>query len=88
MKTLDLREIPAAERKNHMEVKLPLIEAGEELVVIADQDPSALFREFDTSKLVRSLDVRELESGPSLWRILVQAPKGHGEGGCCGSCGG
>lgn len=84
---IDLR--PLAQRERH-----PLafntfrsLGAGETVELIGDHDLQPLYEQFQAEWAGRfSWD--ELERQPDAWRIRIAKRGGHGQGSCCGACGG
>jgi uncharacterized protein (DUF2249 family) len=84
---IDLR--PLAPREQH-----PLIfntfrslDAGESVELINDHDTRSLLDQF-RAEWPGGFAWDELQTGPEVWRVRIVKSPAHGDGRCCGSCGG
>jgi len=88
--TLDVRKIAPADRQGAIFAAFGLLQAGQSLELLSSQHLKPLHVEFQSEQPGRFAWV-DLEQGPALWRVAItriQAGRGHGNGGCCGGCGG
>ena len=85
---IDFREIDPRERRLLIDVTFRKLEAGETLELIDDHDPGPLYHQFQAEMPGRfSWDC--LPAGPDVWHVRIgKLGKAHGDGQCCGSCGG
>lgn len=86
--TVDVREIPPRDRHPLIFSTFHGLRAGEAMELVNDHDPRPLYYQFQAERPGQfSWDY--LESGPQVWRVRIQRlAAGHGNGQCCGSCGG
>jgi uncharacterized protein (DUF2249 family) len=84
--TLDLRDIPPAERHPAIFSTFFALAPGESLQIVNDHDPQALRRQFE-AELAGHFDWRVLDAGPQTWRVAIQRTAAT-RSGCCGGCGG
>lgn len=84
---IDLR--PLATRERHALVIKTFLTLGpaESVEFIDDCDPKPLKDEF-LANLSGRFSWDDLQCGPEVWRARVVKLAGHGDGRCCGSCGG
>lgn len=80
---------PIAPRERH-----PLIfstfgslAGGQVMELINDHDPKPLYYQFQ-AEMPGKFAWDYLEKGPETWRVAITRLKDHGDGQCCGSCGG
>ena len=84
--TLDLREIPPAERHPAGVSTFLALDAGEAMQIVNDHDPQPLRRGFE-AELAGHFEWLDLEAGPRTWRVCIKRTAGP-RSGCCGACGG
>jgi uncharacterized protein (DUF2249 family) len=84
---IDLRPLPPRERQPLVASTFRILDPGESVEIVADEDPAPL-RELLQAQWPGRLDWEAQPSGPHLWRVRVVKLARHGEGNCCGSCGG
>lgn len=85
--TIDVREIPPRERHPLIFSTFRGLAAGEALELVNDHDPRPLYYQFQ-SEMPGQFSWAYLQAGPELWRVRIQKRGAHGDGQCCGSCGG
>ena len=86
--TVDVRKLAPHDRYPVASAAFQLLGAGDTLELTHDQDLKAVKVQFD-SNLPGKFTWAWLEQGPTVWRASVTPVKsGHGNGGCCGGCGG
>jgi uncharacterized protein (DUF2249 family) len=81
---IDLRDIPARDRHALVERTYGILERGQTLDLLSDQDPGALFHHLQ-ERHPSGFGWDYLERGPALWRVrvlrLVSQPTRSVEGG-------
>lgn len=86
--TVDVREIAPRERHPLIFSTFRGLGAGEAMELVNDHDPKPLYYQFQ-AELPGKFSWDYLESGPDVWRVRIhRLAAGHGNGQCCGSCGG
>jgi uncharacterized protein (DUF2249 family) len=86
---LDVRVLPCEQRRELIFATFDGLAAGRAMEIVNDHDIKPLQGVFE--HLVPGAFAWEyLQKGPDLWRVAVTklAPATHGNGSCCGSCGG
>lgn len=88
--TIDVRTVAPRERHPTLFSTFNRLSTGEAFDLVNDHDPRPLYQQMSVEKPGQfSWDY--LESGPELWRVRItkrSSRAGHGNGQCCGSCGG
>lgn len=85
---IDARSIVPAERHALVFNAFKGLGASESLELIHDHDPSSLYQQFQEA-LPGRFGWAYLEKGPNTWLVRITKQAGsHGNGQCCGSCGG
>jgi uncharacterized protein (DUF2249 family) len=85
---LDIRTIPPRERHSMIFSAFGQLDAGQALELINDHDPQPLHHQFQ-AELPGKFSWTYLEQGPDAWRVAItRVVPAHGNGQCCGSCGG
>lgn len=85
---LDVRKLAPYDRYPVASAAFHLLDAGEAMELVHDQDLKALKVQFE-SDLPGKFSWAYLEQGPALWRAsLARLKSSHSNGGCCGGCGG
>lgn len=86
--TVDVRQLAPHDRYPVASAAFHLLEAGESMELVDDQDLKALKLQFESS-LPGKFSWAWVEQGPAVWRAsIIRVKSGHGSGGCCGGCGG
>ncbi|MBH2020344.1 MAG: DUF2249 domain-containing protein [Burkholderiales bacterium] len=86
--TMDVRKIAPPDRHAMILAAFNLLGSGETMELISDHDPKPLQAQFQ-SGLPGQFSWACLEQGPAAWRTgITRLKSGHGNGGCCGGCGG
>lgn len=85
---VDVRTIVPRERHPLIFSTFEQLPSGAAMELVNDHDPKPLYYQFAAEHDGR-FGWEYLERGPDVWRVAITrlAPK-HGEGSCCGSCGG
>ncbi|MEO8311861.1 MAG: DUF2249 domain-containing protein [Caldimonas sp.] len=85
---IDVRAIAPRERHPLIFSTFRALGAAESMEIVNDHDPRPLWYQMQSEQPGR-FAWEYLESGPDTWRVLItRAGEGHGNGSCCGSCGG
>lgn len=85
---LDIRTIAPEERHRLIFSTFGQLTADQTMELINDHDPQPLHRRFQT-ELAGKFSWNYLEQGPASWRVAItRLASAHGDGQCCGSCGG
>lgn len=85
---VDVREIAPRDRHPLIFSTFKGLGASEAMELVNDHDPKPLHNQFQ-AELPGKFSWEYLESGPDVWRVRIQRlATGHGNGQCCGSCGG
>ncbi|MEO8016029.1 DUF2249 domain-containing protein [Polaromonas sp.] len=85
---VDVRKLALHDRYPVASAAFNLLDAGESMELVHDQDLKTLKRLFESS-LPGKFSWVGVEQGPAVWRASITRLKsGHGNGGCCGGCGG
>ncbi|MBG6076739.1 DUF2249 domain-containing protein [Polaromonas sp. CG_9.11] len=85
---VDVRKLAPHDRYPVASAAFHLLDAGESMELVHDQDLKAVKRQFE-SRLPGKFSWTGVEQGPAVWRAAITRMKsGHGNGGCCGGCGG
>lgn len=85
---IDVRELPPRERHPLIFSTFRSLGAGETLELVNDHDPKPLYYQFQ-SEMPGRFSWDYLQSGPDTWRVrIMKLERPHGDGRCCGSCGG
>ncbi|HEV6965846.1 MULTISPECIES: DUF2249 domain-containing protein [Roseateles] len=86
--SLDLRALDPRERHPLVFNTFRALGARESVEFISDHDPRPLKEAFQAA-LPGGFSWDPLQGGPDVWRVRVtKLAAGHGDGRCCGSCGG
>lgn len=86
--TIDVRTIPVQDRHPLIFSTFRSLVSGESMELVNDHDPSPLYFQFQM-QMPGGFSWNYLEAGPSTWRVSIAKLKSaHGDGQCCGSCGG
>ena len=85
---VDVRQLAPLDRYPVASAAFHLLDAGESMELVHDQDLKALKLQFESS-LPGKFSWAWTEQGPAVWRAsLTRVKSGHASGGCCGGCGG
>ena len=85
---IDVREMPPAGRHPAISRAFRTLAANEAMELVNDHDPRPLFYQFQ-AEAPGQFSWDYLERGPDTWRVrITRLAKTHGNGQCCGSCGG
>ena len=86
---IDIRNLAPNDRYSVASAAFGLLAPGEALELVHNENLKALKLQFDCD-LPGKISWVWLEQGPAVWRASLTRPKsgGHGNGGCCGGCGG
>ena len=85
---VDVRKLAPHDRYPVASAAFHLLDAGESMELVHGQDLKALKLQFESS-LPGKFSWNWLEQGPAVWRAsIIRVKSGHGNGGCCGGCGG
>jgi uncharacterized protein (DUF2249 family) len=85
---IDVREIAPRERHPLIFNTFRSLGTGEAMEIVNDHDPKPLFYQFQ-AELPGLFSWDYLENGPDTWRVrITKFGRPHGNGQCCGSCGG
>lgn len=85
---LDIRAIPPRERHPMIFSTFAQLNAGQAMELVNDHDPQPLHHQFQAD-LPGKFSWTYLEQGPATWRVAItRLAPAHGNGQCCGSCGG
>lgn len=86
--TVDVREIAPRNRHPLIFQTFRDLPADHAMELVNDHDPRPLFYQFQ-AELPGKFGWDYLEEGPDTWRVrITKLAGGHGNGQCCGSCGG
>jgi uncharacterized protein (DUF2249 family) len=85
--TLDVRVIAPRDRHPAVFWTFRNLGANEAMELVNDHDPGPLRDQFQLL-LPGKFGWDCVESGPDVWRVRITKLAGHGDGRCCGSCGG
>jgi len=84
--TVDVRSITPRERHPLIFSTFRDLPPGAAMELVNDHDPKPLYYQFQAETPGRfAWDY--LEQGPEVWRVAIRK-LGHGDGSCCGHCGG
>jgi len=87
-RTVDVREIAPRERHPLIFSTFNGLNAGESMALVNDHDPKPLYYQFQ-AELAGKFEWNYLQNGPDEWRVrITKLAAAHGDGRCCGSCGG
>ena len=84
---IDLRPLALRERHSLIFNTFRSLGSGEAVELINDHDPKPLLDQFRT-ELPGRFAWDDMQSGPDVWRVRIVKLAAHGDGRCCGSCGG
>jgi uncharacterized protein (DUF2249 family) len=85
---VDVRDIAPRDRHAAIFSTFRSLGANETMELINDHDPKPLYFQF-RAELPGQFGWEYLQSGPAVWRVrITKQPRAHGNGQCCGSCGG
>jgi uncharacterized protein (DUF2249 family) len=89
---IDVRTIAPRDRHPLIFSTFGSLAAGQAMELVNDHDPRPLFHQFN-AQIPGQFAWEYLEQGPDTWRVAITrtgaaAGAGHGNGSCCGSCGG
>jgi len=85
---IDVRSLACEERHSLIFSTFAGLAAGNALELVNDHDPRPLRNVFQAQYPDR-FSWEYLEQGPETWRVsITKLAGGHGNGQCCGSCGG
>ena len=85
---VDVRKLAPHDRYPVASAAFHLLDAGESMELVLGQDLKEFKLQFESS-LPGKFSWDWLEQGPAIWRAsLTRVTSGHGNGGCCGGCGG
>jgi uncharacterized protein (DUF2249 family) len=85
---IDVREIAPRERHPLIFNTFRSLGTGEAMEIVNDHDPKPLFYQFQ-AELPGLFTWDYQENGPDTWRVrITKLGQPHGNGQCCGSCGG
>lgn len=86
--TVDVRTIVPRERHPLIFATFRGLAADEAMELVNDHDPRPLYYQFQ-AEMPGKFTWDYLENGPDVWRVrITRTAGGHGNGQCCGSCGG
>jgi uncharacterized protein (DUF2249 family) len=86
--TVDVREIAPRERHPTIFSTFRGLGANQAMELVNDHDPRPLYYQFQ-EQMPGKFSWDYQQSGPDLWRVrITKLAGGHGNGQCCGSCGG
>ena len=85
---VDVREVAPRDRHPLIFSTFRSLGAGQTMELVNDHDPRPLYDQMQAEQPGRfSWDY--VENGPDVWRVrIVKLDKRHGNGSCCGACGG
>jgi uncharacterized protein (DUF2249 family) len=85
---IDVRTVQPRERHPLILNTFRSLGTGESMELINDHDPRPLYYQFQ-AELPGKFTWDYVEAGPETWRVrIAKLAGGHGNGQCCGSCGG
>ena len=85
---VDVRQIAPRDRHPLIFSTFRGLGANEAMELVNDHDPRPLYYQFQ-AELPGQFGWDYLENGPDVWRVrITKQAGGHGNGQCCGSCGG
>ena len=85
---IDVREIAPRDRHPIILQTFRSLGASQAMEIINDHDPEPLYYEMQAEQ-PGQFAWESLESGPDVWRVrITKFAGGHGNGQCCGACGG
>ena len=84
---IDLRPLAPRERHPLVFNTLRSLGSGESVELINDHDPTPL-REKLREEWPDRFAWDDQQTGPDVWRVRIVKLAAHGDGRCCGSCGG
>ena len=84
---IDVRSIVPRERHPLIFSTFGALAPGQSLELVNDHDPRPLYYQFN-AEMPGQFEWAYLESGPDTWRVAITRRSDHGNGSCCGSCGG
>jgi uncharacterized protein (DUF2249 family) len=85
---IDVRQLSPRERHPLIFSTFRSLAAGETLELVNDHDPRPLYHQFQ-AQLPGLFRWEDVQKGPDTWRVrIMKLGRPHGDGGCCGSCGG
>ncbi len=85
---IDVREIAPRERHPLIFNTFRSLGTGETMEIVNDHDPKPLYYQFQ-AELPGLFTWDYLQHGPDTWRVrITKLGQAHGDGRCCGSCGG
>jgi uncharacterized protein (DUF2249 family) len=86
--TVDVRYLIPRERHPLIFSSFDKLPVGQAMELVNDHDPRPLYYQFH-AELPGRFGGDVLEAGPDTWRVSITKLKAvHGDGQCCGSCGG
>lgn len=86
--TLDVRTLAPRERDSTIVAAFRALDFGDVLEIVNDRDPKPLYYQFQV-EAPGDFSWVYVQTGPQVWRVDVQKlARSHGDGWCCGSCGG
>ncbi|HEY1089702.1 MAG TPA: DUF2249 domain-containing protein [Rhodocyclaceae bacterium] len=86
--TIDVRALAPRDRHATVFSNFRALALGDALGLINDHDPRSLFNQLN-AEAPGQVGWDYLEQGPEVWRVrITRQGKPHGNGQCCGSCGG
>lgn len=85
---VDVRQLAPRDRHPLIFSTFRSLGAGATMELVNDHDPKPLYYQMQAEQPGQfSWDY--LETGPHVWRVrIAKLTAGHGDGQCCGSCGG
>ena len=85
---IDVREIAPLQRHALNYSTFRSLGAAETMEIVNDHDPRPLYYRMQAEQ-PGQFAWDYLENGPDVWRVrITKLAKAHGNGQCCGSCGG
>lgn len=85
---VDVREVAPRDRHPLIRSTFRGLGVGETMELINDHDPRPLYHQFQ-EEMPGQFAWEYLQTGPDVWRVRVaKLAKPHGDGRCCGCCGG
>lgn len=88
--TVDVRDVAPRDRHPLIFTTFDGLSAGEAFELVNDHNPKPLHYQFQ-AELPGQFSWEYLQSGPQEWRVRITRigqQAAHGNGQCCGSCGG
>lgn len=85
---IDGRNLTPTDRRVLVFKAFDQLAVNKTMELVNDQDPQMLQSQFELEK-AKQFSWEYLQSGPDVWRVAITKVKApHGQGSCCGACGG